>query len=1016
MKKAGMTKKGLATLGLLFITFLAAIQYVFLRNVPDTVSTFSFVCITNVIGAVLLFAARAGKIIKIKKKTLLKGAFFAVLLTGFNFFVLLGSRQMDSVVVSSIVSLYFVFITPILLLLRRKVNFFSSIATVMAIIALLLMFGGNAEGLFGSAYVFYLVIADVCFAAYVVGVSILGEGEESSALTFAQMCFAAVFSFIGWVVEALMGRTTLTLPTDTDFWISVIFIGVFIRVVYGLLQISCQKHVSAISASLLFSTEIIITMLMDPILCRLLGTEHTPATSYQVIGAILLIIATLLVDDSIISHLGYDDMNEPSVSKKMIVNTIAFSMITLVLSTIISFSAIYLIRDSAVSGSKKLGDDAAHISASAMISELENNTMRQAADKAKLAEQKLATYSNAVSVSAKYATALYQRANNYPQRTVEFAREENAGKWTMQLLLADKSIRYEDIEEESRLLGNMEDIFVPIVGDLNNVLTIYLGTEDGMMISYDRDSQLAVGDQYYEYRDSGWYNLGKSSNGCVFTDTYWDGWGRGLTITCVSPFYDRSGKFTGCVAMDILMADLNRSMVSEGIVDPVVATMIDAEGNIIASGDIDPDSQETFNVFDENAGSYLRPVAREILDKKNGIISTQEGSDAVYVTFATIESTDWTLCIASPVSNVIAPAKDIRESISTNTESVVSSVLQGVLRVIRSCLVLTAVILLVITLSAGHFSHRITDPLKELTADVNEISEGNLERRTSVSTDDEIGNLAVSFNHMTDSLQKYIADLKEVTAREERIAGELAVATKIQSSMLPKDFDAFSSHKVFDLYATMTPAKEVGGDFYDFFFTDDDHLGMVMADVSGKGVPAALFMVIAKTLIKNRALFGGSPGEVLKYANEMLCEQNEEELFVTVWMAIIEISTGKGIAANAGHEHPVIKRAGGKWELVEYRHSPAVATMSGLKFREHEFELYPGDSLFVYTDGVPEATRADNEMYGTDRMIDVLNRQDNASCEQLLASVKEDIDTFVEGADQFDDITMMTVSWRGQTG
>lgn len=1012
MKNVNTTKKGLATLGLLFITFLAAIQYVFLRNVPDTVSTFSFVCITNVIGAVLLFPVRAKNIIKIKKKTVFKGAFFAVLLTGFNFFVLLGSREMDSVTVSSIVSLYFVFITPILLLLRKKVNFFSSIATVMAIIALLLMFGGNTEGLFGSSYVFYLVIADVCFAAYVVGVSILGEGEDSSVLTFAQMCFAALFSFIGWAVEAFMGKTTLTLPTEMNFWISVIFIGVFIRVVYGLLQISCQKHVSAISASLLFSTEIIITMLMDPILSKLLGTEHTPATSYQVIGAILLIVATLLVDETIISHLGYDNMNEPSVSKKMVVNTIAFSMVTLVLSTIISFSAIYLIRDSAVSGSKKLGDDASSISTSAMISELENNTMRQAADKAKLAEQKLATYSNSVTVSAKYATALYQRANDYPRRTVEFAKEENAGKWTMQLLLADENVKYEDIEEESLLLGNMEDVFTPIVDDLNNVLTIYLGTEDGMMISFDRDSQLAAGDQYYEYRDSGWYNLGKESDGCVFTNTYWDGWGRGLTITCVAPFYDRSGKFTGCVAMDILMADLNKSMVSEGIVDPVVATMIDAKGDIIASGDIDPESQETFNVFDEKAGSYLRPVAREILDKKNGIISTGEDADAVYVTFATIESTDWTLCIASPVSTVIAPAKDIKESITANTDSVVSSVLQGVLRVIRSCLVLTAVILLVITLTAGHFSRRITDPLKELTSDVNEISEGNLDRRTQVSTDDEIGNLAVSFNHMTDSLQHYIADLREVTAREERLAGELAVATNIQASMLPKNFDTFSSHKAFDLYATMTPAKEVGGDFYDFFFTDDDHLGLVMADVSGKGVPAALFMVIAKTLIKNRALLGGSPAEVLRYANEMLCEQNEEQLFVTVWMAIIEISTGKGLAANAGHEHPVIKRAGGKWELVEYRHSPAVATMDGIMFREHEFEIYPGDSLFVYTDGVPEATREDREMYGTERMLDVLNRQDHATCEQLLASVKEDIDTFVAGADQFDDITMMTVSWR----
>jgi len=1011
MIKTKLSTKALATIGLLFITFLAAIQYIFLKNVPDTVSTFSFVCITNIVGLVVLFVFKARHIIGIKKKTFLKGAFFALLLTGFNFFILLGSRDMDSVVVSSVVSLYFVFITPILLLLRKKVNFFSSIATVMAIIALLLMFGGNTEGIFSSSQVIYLIIADVCFAAYVVGVSILGEGEDSVDLTFAQMSVASVLSLIGWIIEAKMGRGSFEIPRDINFWISVLFIGIFIRAVYGLLQISCQKHVSAISASLLFSTEIIITMLMDPILSKLLGTTHTKATPYQLIGAVFLIIATLLVDDTVIAHLGYDSMNEPTVSKKMVVTTIAFSMVTLVLSTIVSFSAIYLIRDSAVKGSTKLGDDASSISATAMISELESNTKRQALDKAKLAEQKLATYSDSVVVSARYATALYERAENYPQRKVEFAKAENAGKWAMQLLLANSDVKYEDIQTESELLGNMEDIFAPIVNNLDNVLTIYLGTEDGMMVSYDRDSQLAAGEgnQYYEYRESGWYKLGKESDSYRFTDTYWDGYGRGLTITCVAPFYDRTGKFTGCVAMDILMSDLNESMVSEGIVDPTVATMMDCEGNIIASGDLDTDSQETFNIFDSD--SYLKSVAKEILEKKEGMVSTYENGDAVYVTFATIESTDWTLCIASPVSTVIAPAKDIKESITLNTQSVVSSVLQGVLRVIRSCLVLTAVILLVITLTAGRFSRKITDPLKELTADVNEISKGNLDRRTQVSTDDEIGNLANSFNIMTDSLQKYIADLKEVTAKEERIAGELAIATNIQASMLPKDFDTFSSHNEFDLYATMTPAKEVGGDFYDFFLTDDNHLALVMADVSGKGVPAALFMVIAKTLIKNRAMMGGTPGEVLAYANDQLMEGNDAQLFVTVWMALIDISTGKGIAANAGHEHPAIKRAGGEWELVEYRHSPAVATIEGIKFREHEFELGHGDVLYVYTDGVPEATK-DDEMYGTDRMLGALGRQENANCEQLLANVKEDIDIFVDGADQFDDITMMAVSWR----
>ena len=264
------------------------------------------------------------------------------------------------------------------------------------------------------------------------------------------------------------------------------------------------------------------------------------------------------------------------------------------------------------------------------------------------------------------------------------------------------------------------------------------------------------------------------------------------------------------------------------------------------------------------------------------------------------------------------------------------------------------------------------------------------------------------FNSVSLAAQKMQSEKEK-----ERIGAELNVATQIQADMLPRIFPAFPERKEFDLYATMDPAKEVGGDFYDFFLVDDDHLGLVMADVSGKGVPAALFMVIAKTLIKNRALLGESPAVVLRNVNEQLCEGNEAELFVTVWLAVIEISTGKGIAANAGHEHPVIRRADGKYELVEYRHSPAVATMEGIRFREHEFELHPGDRLFVYTDGVPEATDANNELFGPERMLEALNRNVSAEPKELLASVREEIDTFVGAAPQFDDITMLGIHYYG---
>lgn len=285
----------------------------------------------------------------------------------------------------------------------------------------------------------------------------------------------------------------------------------------------------------------------------------------------------------------------------------------------------------------------------------------------------------------------------------------------------------------------------------------------------------------------------------------------------------------------------------------------------------------------------------------------------------------------------------------------------------------------------------------------------------NINSDDEIQALSESLVTMASDLKAYMKNLMKETKEKERIGAELNVATQIQADMLPRIFPAFPNRKEFDIYATMTPAKEVGGDFYDFFFADENHLALVMADVSGKGVPAALFMVIAKTLIKNRVQMADtfSPGKILADVNEQLCEGNEAGLFVTVWLGIIDISTGKGIEANAGHEHPAIRRANGQYELSVYKHSPAVATIEGIRFKEHEFELNAGDSLFVYTDGVAEATDSNNVLYGTERMLEALNKETDAKPQKLLENVKDGIDGFVKKAPQFDDITMLAFTYFG---
>lgn len=283
----------------------------------------------------------------------------------------------------------------------------------------------------------------------------------------------------------------------------------------------------------------------------------------------------------------------------------------------------------------------------------------------------------------------------------------------------------------------------------------------------------------------------------------------------------------------------------------------------------------------------------------------------------------------------------------------------------------------------------------------------------NIHTGDEIENLAQSIQHMEQDINRYISNLAVITAEKERIGAELSVATQIQADMLPSIFPAFPTHPEFDIYATMTPAKEVGGDFYDFFLVDDDHLCMVMADVSGKGVPAALFMVIAKTLLKNCAQTGQSPKQILETVNNQLCEGNKAEMFVTAWVGVLELSTGRLTAANAGHEYPILKKAGNRYELVKDRHGFVLAGMENSRYRQYDLQLDAGDVLFLYTDGVTEATDVGKQLYGTDRLLDTLNRCPEPSPRQLLNAVKSDIDAFVKDAEQFDDITMLAFEMKG---
>ena len=634
----------------------------------------------------------------------------------------------------------------------------------------------------------------------------------------------------------------------------------------------------------------------------------------------------------------------------------------------------------------------------ALIRQMNQNLLNIVRDKADLADSELGKYADTIRGFSSYIHGLYRNPNQYVQREVLPPDAANAGILSMQRYLANTEISLEDTAQERSLLGNLEQIWAPVFSTSGDMITtIYVGTQSGFLLSYDNRADLGVTpgsyEAYFDYFDSSWYTSARDAGTVLFTDTYPDSYGRGLMISCAAPFYDAQNRFAGVVCMDILIGDLTNYVIDVDLGEGAYAFLVNGNGEIIASKDMKDTSDAFENILEES--SAVHEASASILNGETGVMLTSGGA---YFAYTPVSSANWKFCVRIPESLVLAPVKAMERNI---------------IAAIFAFIAALALTIFCVVLMVRRFSRRLTDPLIALGLDAQTISSGNLDYRAEIRSNDEIGDLARRFNGMAASLKEYIENLTAVTAEKERIGAELDVATHIQKSMLPCIFPAFPERKEFDVYATMNPAKEVGGDFYDFFMVDETHLAVVMADVSGKGVPAALFMVIGKTLIKDHTQPGLSLGDVFSDVNNMLCDSNSEGLFITAFEGVLDLVTGEFRYVNAGHEPPYICKQGAQFEPYKIRAGFVLAGMEDLRYKEGSLQLAAGDKIFLYTDGVTEATDAENQLYGSQRLHRALNDNLDANPEALLAAVKADVDRFVGDAPQFDDITMLCLEYRG---
>ena len=338
---------------------------------------------------------------------------------------------------------------------------------------------------------------------------------------------------------------------------------------------------------------------------------------------------------------------------------------------------------------------------------------------------------------------------------------------------------------------------------------------------------------------------------------------------------------------------------------------------------------------------------------------------------------------------------------------------------VRKVYLIMLILAAVVTLGQWLYLKKVLlEPLKKIIAEAGRFAAENVRPKRKlgevISNRDEIGMLAWSIDRMEDQVVDYVENLTKVTAEKERIGTELALAKRIQAGMLPNLFPAFPDREEFDIYATMNPAKEVGGDFYDFFLIDHDHLGMVIADVSGKGVPAALFMMASKILLYNYSISGRRPSEILAEVNTQICAHDHEDMFVTVWLGILDLTSGKLTAANAGHEYPVLRDPGGSFAFVKDKHGFVLGGMENMKYQDYELQLSPGTRLFLYTDGVTEAENEDVQLFGMERLLAALNKKPDGTPQEILDTVHEEVSAFVGEAAQFDDLTRMCLQYNGR--
>ena len=706
---------------------------------------------------------------------------------------------------------------------------------------------------------------------------------------------------------------------------------------------------------------------------------------------------------------------------------IHMSMLVLVLALLVAATCIFGFGMLGVSrtmsaSNRNLSDTIGEKSSAYMTDASKQRLLELSGEKAAVADEVFQEFEKGVLTAASVAEHIYNNPGLYASRSVPLPDADRDGELTIQVLYSvHTDPRDPAVVRELNLIGNVQDVLMAVNGNNGKMASIYVATESGFMVQadfipakkYDESGRLMP----LEAKERPWYIGAAESGEPYFTPVTKDAHTPRLGIMCGVPVY-AGGRLMAVAGAGMYLDDMEDLVKSADLGGNGNACIINRSGQVLFSTYADgmlaavTDAPDLRLSEDES----LAGMAKKAVDGEEGIAELTIDGELCYAAYSPLKTVGWSMVVILSREAVELPTKQLIENMDAITEQSVKEA-DNYMR--NTFFLMIGLITLSVAIAAwvsGTLSRQIVKPIQTLTDEVGKMHGENLDFSLDLDTGDETQILAESFGSLTTRMKEYIAENEKITAEKERISTELSLANRIQAAMLPSIFPPFPERTDMDIYALMDPAREVGGDFYDFFLIDPNHLCLVVADVSGKGVPAALFMMISKTIIQSYAKLGVSPAEILTMANNTICANNEEEMFVTVWVGILDLRTGKMKAANAGHEYPVIKKKDGSFELLKDKHGFVVGGMSGCVYKQYDLDMEPGSKLFLYTDGVPEAMGGEkgDEMFGIERMLDTLNGHGNETPEEIIKKLRSTIEDFVMDAEQFDDITMLCIEYKGQ--